>query len=311
MIFSARVVCCFGEGFPSPRELAFVQWRQQVSPCFRSQGRVSHDGPADFKALHHADERCARQPQLCNRTFRAANYPTMVFKSTQDRSALDLLQSSRRWKRGNILRLYHRQRIGKHSFSGENHGALDPILQLAYIARPAARAKHKHRFPSNVVDLLSHPAAKDLDEVSHLRRNVHAACTQPWQMYRKHVQTVVKVTAKFALLYHLRQIAICCRHQPNVHLMSPIAAQAFNAEDGRGLGRCVISGGELAGAIEAAVANHDGPTLIECIIDRDDCSPELISWGPPGSSGKCSSGEPTIENRMVRPNVHASQGDAK
>jgi pyruvate decarboxylase len=55
--------------------------------------------------------------------------------------------------------------------------------------------------------------------------------------------------------------------------------QAFNAEDGRGRGMRVTSGGELAGAIEAAVANHDGPTLIECIIDRDDCSPELISWG--------------------------------
>jgi indolepyruvate decarboxylase len=55
--------------------------------------------------------------------------------------------------------------------------------------------------------------------------------------------------------------------------------QAFNAEDGRGLGIRVYNGGELAGAIEAAVANHDGPTLIECIIDRDDCSPELISWG--------------------------------
>jgi TPP-dependent 2-oxoacid decarboxylase len=55
--------------------------------------------------------------------------------------------------------------------------------------------------------------------------------------------------------------------------------QAFNAEDGRGLGMRVTGGGELAGAIEAASANHDGPTLIECIIDRDDCSPELISWG--------------------------------
>jgi pyruvate decarboxylase len=55
--------------------------------------------------------------------------------------------------------------------------------------------------------------------------------------------------------------------------------QAFNAEDGRGLGMRVSNGGELAGAIEAALANHDGPTLIECIIDRDDCSPELISWG--------------------------------
>jgi pyruvate decarboxylase len=55
--------------------------------------------------------------------------------------------------------------------------------------------------------------------------------------------------------------------------------QAFNAEDGSGLGMRVSNGGELAGAVETAVANHDGPTLIECIIDRDDCSPELISWG--------------------------------
>jgi pyruvate decarboxylase len=53
--------------------------------------------------------------------------------------------------------------------------------------------------------------------------------------------------------------------------------QAFNAEDGRGLR--AVNGGALARAIEVALANRDGPTLIECIIDRDDCSPELISWG--------------------------------
>jgi pyruvate decarboxylase len=55
--------------------------------------------------------------------------------------------------------------------------------------------------------------------------------------------------------------------------------QVFNAEDDRGRGMRVSTGGELADAIEAAVANHGGPTLIECIIGRDDCSPELISWG--------------------------------
>jgi len=53
----------------------------------------------------------------------------------------------------------------------------------------------------------------------------------------------------------------------------------FNAEDGRGRGVRAANGGELAEAIEVAVANHDGPTLIECMIDRDDCSPDLISWG--------------------------------
>jgi pyruvate decarboxylase len=55
--------------------------------------------------------------------------------------------------------------------------------------------------------------------------------------------------------------------------------QAFNAEDGRGHGIRVTNGGELADAIKVALANHDGPTLIECVIDRDDCSSDLISWG--------------------------------
>ena len=55
--------------------------------------------------------------------------------------------------------------------------------------------------------------------------------------------------------------------------------QAFNAEDGQGRGMRVTNGAELAEAIKVALANRDGPTLIECVIDRDDCSSDLISWG--------------------------------
>jgi pyruvate decarboxylase len=55
--------------------------------------------------------------------------------------------------------------------------------------------------------------------------------------------------------------------------------KVFNAEDGQGLGFRATNGGELAQAIKAAGANRDGPTLIECIIDRDDCTSDLISWG--------------------------------
>jgi pyruvate decarboxylase len=54
---------------------------------------------------------------------------------------------------------------------------------------------------------------------------------------------------------------------------------AFNAEDGRGRGLRATNGKELEEAIKVAVANHDGPTLIECMIDRDDASANLISWG--------------------------------
>ena len=53
----------------------------------------------------------------------------------------------------------------------------------------------------------------------------------------------------------------------------------FNAGEGHGLGLRATNGGELAKAIEAALKNAEGPTLIECVIDRDDCTPELISWG--------------------------------
>lgn len=55
--------------------------------------------------------------------------------------------------------------------------------------------------------------------------------------------------------------------------------QVFNAEDGRGRGLRATNGRELAEAIEVALTNRDGPTLIEAIIDRDNCSSDLISWG--------------------------------
>ncbi|ACB96946.1 alpha-keto acid decarboxylase family protein [Beijerinckia indica] len=55
--------------------------------------------------------------------------------------------------------------------------------------------------------------------------------------------------------------------------------EVFNADEGKGKGFRATNGGELADAIKAALANKAGPTLIECVIDRDDCTSELISWG--------------------------------
>lgn len=53
----------------------------------------------------------------------------------------------------------------------------------------------------------------------------------------------------------------------------------FNGDDGTGIGQRATNGGELADAIKVALANMEGPTLIECVIDRDDCTSDLISWG--------------------------------
>ncbi|MBO1362111.1 pyruvate decarboxylase, partial [Acetobacter sacchari] len=51
------------------------------------------------------------------------------------------------------------------------------------------------------------------------------------------------------------------------------------AEDGKGKGLRATTIGELDAAVKAALAHKDGPVLIECVIPRDDCTSELISWG--------------------------------
>ena len=54
---------------------------------------------------------------------------------------------------------------------------------------------------------------------------------------------------------------------------------AWNAGDGHGLGLRASTGAELAGAIEKARGHRGGPVLIECRIEHDDCSPQLLKWG--------------------------------
>ncbi|MBV9387747.1 MAG: hypothetical protein JOZ78_15100 [Chroococcidiopsidaceae cyanobacterium CP_BM_ER_R8_30] len=54
--------------------------------------------------------------------------------------------------------------------------------------------------------------------------------------------------------------------------------QVFNAGEGKGWSCRVQTEGGLAEAIGQAQA-HQGLALIECIIDRDDCTKELLEWG--------------------------------
>ncbi len=55
--------------------------------------------------------------------------------------------------------------------------------------------------------------------------------------------------------------------------------EVFNDTDGDGRGFRATNGNQLSGAIKAALAHKSGPTLIECNIDRDDCTKELMEWG--------------------------------
>lgn len=54
---------------------------------------------------------------------------------------------------------------------------------------------------------------------------------------------------------------------------------AFNGNDGQGLGLTAATAGELADAIAQAKTHKGGPVLIECQIEHDDYTKELITWG--------------------------------
>ncbi len=64
----------------------------------------------------------------------------------------------------------------------------------------------------------------------------------------------------------------------------------FNAGDGNGWSARVRTEGELQNNINKALS-HDGLSLIEVMIDRDDCSKELLEWG---SRVSANNGRPPI-----------------
>src|ERR1700730_6878348 len=110
---------------------------------------------------------------------------------------------------------------------GEDYAPLDQILQFANIPRPVVRTECGHRFGRYVFDLLAHLAAIDLYKMCRQRRDIFATPAQGWQRDWKHIQAVVEVAAKFAPLHHVRQISVGRCHEPNVHLVSPSAAQTL------------------------------------------------------------------------------------
>ena len=54
---------------------------------------------------------------------------------------------------------------------------------------------------------------------------------------------------------------------------------AWNADDGHGLGLTATTAAELSDAIKRAHAHKGGPVLIECQIEHDDCTRQLLAWG--------------------------------
>src|SRR5882672_7878979 len=75
--------------------------------------------------------------------------------------------------------------------------------------------------------MLAHSASQDLDKMCDQSRNVFPALAQRWQWYRKNIQPVVKIAAKFVAFHHVKQISVGRSYQPNVHLVRASATQAL------------------------------------------------------------------------------------
>src|ERR1700691_4225528 len=116
------------------------------------------------------------------------------------------------------------QWIWEYSVIRQDHGALDHVLQFAHVAGPSIGLECCHGVRGNIIDLLAHPPAEDIDELLNQCRDIFAAGAKWRQQDGKHVQSVVEVAAKFALSYHCRQIAVRRGHSPNVHVMGTAAS---------------------------------------------------------------------------------------
>src|SRR6266478_1384708 len=111
----------------------------------------------------------------------------------------------------------------EHIVPRKDNRAFHQVLQLANVARPRIPLEGSHGFRRNAVDLFPHAAAKHLHEMRDKSRNVFPALSERRQQDGEDVQTIVQVTAKLPASYHLLEIPIRCRYEPDIHFMRATA----------------------------------------------------------------------------------------
>src|SRR5713226_6589087 len=113
--------------------------------------------------------------------------------------------------------------VWEHAVPRKDHRAFHQVLQLANVARPRIPLEGSHGFRRNAIDLLPHPAAKQLHEMRNKSRNVFPALSERRQQDGEDVQTIIQVTAKLPASYHLLEIPIRCSYQPDIHFVRATA----------------------------------------------------------------------------------------
>ena len=108
---------------------------------------------------------------------------------------------------------------------GQQHGALDGVLELADVAGPLIAHEELQRVRLEPDDLLLQLTRESTDEEVGQLGDVVLALAQRRHLHRHDVEPVVQVLAELAGLDHRRQIAVGRGNQSNVHLDRPRAAE--------------------------------------------------------------------------------------
>src|SRR5277367_2518038 len=116
------------------------------------------------------------------------------------------------------LRLQISEWYVEHSPCGQNHGALDEILQLANVPWPMIGDQNIHGFRGNRVDRPVHAPRELPGKVPDQQRNIVAAIPERRQQNRKNIQAIKQVGSELMVRNHFRKIAVCRRNQASVAL---------------------------------------------------------------------------------------------
>src|SRR6266850_2711770 len=247
-----------------------IDWR--VDPRVIStllEGEEISLGARDVKPLHPEVKGGPLDSQTCGCPVGTCDNPPGLLESLANVVSLRVLKGNRSKGFRFGATLQTRERGVQDIARSEDNAPLDEILELANVPRPLIRDEGRHRFRRNVFDLLTHPASINLDKMFHQCWNVFAACPQRWQGDRKHIQTVVEVAAKFVAFHHVSQISVGRSYEPNIHLVSPSAAQAlkllllqdtqqFGLQSGRNISHLVQEERPFVGQFEAADLLRNG-----------------------------------------------------
>src|SRR6267154_15571 len=205
-----------------------IEWRiypHKITTLLRKKRILV--GTRDAKLLHPEVKGRPLDSQTCGSPVGTGDNPPSLLESLANVVSLRVLHGN--WSKGLHFggTPQARERGFKDVARSEDYAALDKILKFANVTRPRVRRQFRHRFWRNLADLSTHPAGINLNKMLDESGNVFTTRPERRQRDWKYIQTVVEVAAKFVALHHLNQIPVGRGDEPNVHLVSPSAAQAF------------------------------------------------------------------------------------